>query len=158
MTGEPLQPVELTPFGVYLGVACLRRGGGLAEAELELRDHHVNRRGVAHGGVLTSLLDIVLGSAVISSIAPEAWCATVELPTHFVAPARLGRLRARGRLVRRGRRLAFAEGEIVDAHDRVLTTGRGVWNLWSDHPDRSRASGVAPAAEDAEIGRPHRGQ
>ena len=65
----------------------VRREPGEAEVALSLAEQHLNRRGVAHGGVITALLDSALGLAVISSIPDEWWCATTSLSTQFLAGA-----------------------------------------------------------------------
>jgi uncharacterized protein (TIGR00369 family) len=96
---------------------------------------------VAHGGVVSSLLDATLGAAVISSMPREWWCATVSLTIQYLGGARHSPLRASGRVLRRGRRVAFAEGEIRDARGKVVATAHGTWNLWPYHPERERSEG-----------------
>ncbi len=139
MSSETVPP---TPFGGFLGVRAIERGPEGASIDFELEAHHCNKRGVAHGGVLASLLDMALGASVIAAIRPEEWCATIDLGLQFVAPARLGRLRISGSVIRRARRIAFAEGSILDAHGRVVTTARGTWTIWPGHPDRRGEMGV----------------
>ena len=60
--------MTLPPFNTYLGTEVVRLKNGEARVTLDLAPHHLNRRGVAHGGVVTSLLDSALGAAVIFSI------------------------------------------------------------------------------------------
>jgi len=60
--------VPLPPFNQYLGIDVTRMAGGEAEAVVDLAPHHTNNRGVAHGGVVSSLLDSAMGAAVISAI------------------------------------------------------------------------------------------
>lgn len=129
-----------TPFDELLGLSLRRVESGEAEAVLELSARHRNRRGVAHGGVLSALLDTGMGAAVVSTLKPEEWCGTLELSVQFRDPAREGPLTCRGRVVRRGRRVAFAEGEIVDAEGRTVAAGHGVWTIWPRHPDRGDVS------------------
>lgn len=125
-----------TPFDELLGLCLHRAEGGAAEVRLELSERHRNRRGVAHGGVLSSLLDTCLGAAVVSTLAPQEWCGTLELSVQFRDPARKGPLVGRGRVVRRGRTVAFAAGEVVDADGRTVAAAHGVWTIWPVHPDR----------------------
>ncbi|HXV77888.1 MAG TPA: fumarylacetoacetate hydrolase family protein [Candidatus Polarisedimenticolaceae bacterium] len=129
------------PFNAYLGTEIVRRGKGQAEATLELQPHHLNRRGVAHGGVVTALLDSALGAAVISDIPQEWWCATTSLTAHFIGGARGGRLVATGRVLRRGRSVAFASGEIHDERGTLVAAGSGTWHLW---PFRPGSAGTPP--------------
>jgi uncharacterized protein (TIGR00369 family) len=137
--GTPPAP----PFNDFLGIRVLKREGGRGVAALELKAHHKNRRGVAHGGVVSSLLDSALGAAVISAMDPEEWCATLQLSVSFVSGPREGEIIASGQLVRRGKRLAFAEGELRDGRGRVLATAQGVWHIWPHRPDQ----GSSPAPE-----------
>ncbi len=123
-----------TPFSRWFGIRCAAREPGLVECAMEVTPRHVNQRGAAHGGVVTSLLDTAMGSAVVSGIREEEWCATLELSVQFREPVRQGTITGRGRMVKRGRHAAFAEGEVVDASGRVLATGHGTWYLWPARP------------------------
>ena len=129
-----------TPFDALLGTRAVRVGEGQSEMSLELRDDHRNRRGVAHGGVVSALLDTSLGAAVVSTLAPEEWCGTLELSVQFRDPARHGPLTGHGRVARRGRGVAFAEGEVRDANGRTVAVAHGVWTIWPAHPDRPQAA------------------
>lgn len=140
MSEERRSPAHPTPFDELVGVSLRRAESGHAEASLELAERHRNRRGVAHGGVLSGLLDTCLGAAVVSTLEEEEWCGTLQLSVQFRDPARKGPLRCRARVVRRGRRVAFAEGEVVDADGRQVAAGHGVWTIWPQHPDRRGVS------------------
>jgi uncharacterized protein (TIGR00369 family) len=126
------------PFNQYLGIDVVRMENGMAEAAIELAPHHTNSRGVAHGGVVSSLLDSAMGAAVISAIPKEWWCATTGLSIQFVAGARAGRLRAEGSVTRRGRSVAFVRGEARDAEGRLVATAQGTWHLWPHKPELKR--------------------
>jgi uncharacterized protein (TIGR00369 family) len=139
---------QTTPFGAHLGMELVEAADGAASVRMELADHLRNRRGVAHGGAVASLLDAALGAAVISAIAPEEWCGTLQLSIQFHDPARRGPLTGVGRLVRRGRRVAFAEGEVIDARGRAVARAHGTWTIWPGHPD-GKPQG---AAEDSPAG------
>jgi uncharacterized protein (TIGR00369 family) len=91
-------PTQIPAFNLYLGTELRRMERGEALVTLELAPHHLNSRGVVHGGVLASLLDSALGAAVISAIPKEWWCATISLSVQFLEGARRGVLeRGRGR-------------------------------------------------------------
>ncbi len=129
-----------TPFDALLGLDVKAARDGESEVLLELVAAHCNRRGVAHGGVVCGMLDTALGAAVVSTLSESEWCGTLELSVQFRDPARHGPLCARGRVARRGRRVAFAEGEVVDARDRVVAVAHGVWTIWPSHPDGQSTS------------------
>jgi fumarylpyruvate hydrolase len=142
--GRGRRAMRIPPFNTYLGTEFVRRGEGEVEVALELQPHHLNRRGVAHGGVVTALLDSALGAAVISSMPPEWWCATTSLSTQFIGGAGAGRLFATGRLLRRGRHVAFAGGEVRDAAGKLIATASGTWHLWHHRPDAPRRTETGP--------------
>ena len=133
-----LPAVTYPPFHTYLGVEVVRMEGGEAEARLELLPHHCNKRGVVHGGVLSALLDTALGAAVISSIPKEWWCATTSLSVQFLEGVREGALTCTGRVLRRGKRVAFAGGEVRDAAGRRVASAQGSWHLWPYRPETDR--------------------
>jgi fumarylpyruvate hydrolase len=126
--------MRIPPFNAYLGTEVVRREPGGVELALELGPHHLNNRGVAHGGVVAALLDSALGAAVVSAIPSEWWCATTSLTLQFLDGAGSGRLVAVGRVVRRGRSVAFATGEVHDASGRLIATASGSWHLWPHRP------------------------
>jgi uncharacterized protein (TIGR00369 family) len=127
--------MQTPPFNSYIGTEVLFREKGEAEVVLTLKAHHLNRRGVAHGGVITSLLDSALGAAVISSVPEDWWVATTSLTTQFLDGVGEGKLIASGRVVRRGARVAFATGEVRDGDGRLVATASGTWHLWNRRPD-----------------------
>jgi uncharacterized protein (TIGR00369 family) len=122
------------PFHSLIGARCVERGEGHARYSLDIGPDHLNRRGVAHGGVVSALLDMALGTAVVAAIAPEEWCGTLMLTVQFREPVFPGAVTAEGRMARRGRTAAFAEGEVRDARGRLLATAEGVWTIWPQRP------------------------
>ena len=126
------------PFNQYLGIRVDRMEGGEAEASIDLATQHTNNRGVAHGGVVSSLLDSAMGAAVISAIPKEWWCATTGLSIQFIAGAREGTLTATGRVDRRGRAVAFVRGEAHDASGALVATAQGTWHLWPHKPEMEK--------------------
>jgi uncharacterized protein (TIGR00369 family) len=123
-----------TAFDTLLGMRCVTRGEGRSVYEMTVGPAHLNQRGVAHGGVVASLLDTALGSAVVSAIAAKEWCGTMQLSVQFREPVRPGVVRAEGRMARRGRTAAYAEGELRDERGRVLADAHGVWTIWPSRP------------------------
>jgi len=132
--------MQLPPFNDYLGTKVELREAGEARVVLDLQPHHLNMRGVAHGGVISALLDTALGGAVIAAIPKEWWCATIHLSINYLDGPRAGHLVAEGRVTRRGARVAFAAGEVKDESGRLLATAEGSWHLWTRKP----GSGPAP--------------
>ena len=69
MPEDPPPHTDLpSAFRDLVGYRLIEWGDGYAKLELTLDARHMNRSGVAHGGVLTTLMDAVGGYA-------GTWCA-----------------------------------------------------------------------------------
>jgi uncharacterized protein (TIGR00369 family) len=83
-----------------------------------------NPIGVVHGGLVCTLLDTVAGCAVHSTLPRGTGYTSIELKVNYLraVTAASGPLRAVGRVVKPGRRVAFAEAEVFDAAGRSVAT------------------------------------
>ena len=90
----------MTGLPAYLGITTVEVGPGMMIAELEMRPELLNPFGTAHGGVLTALVDHVLGSVLYPLIPRGAWAATTEFKVNLLSPAKGQRFIANGRVVR----------------------------------------------------------
>jgi uncharacterized protein (TIGR00369 family) len=104
----------------YLGMRITGVGPGWLVCEVELRPELHNPAGVAHGSVVASLVDHVLGCTVIPH-APGAWPATLEFKLNYLAPAREGTLAARAELVSITTRTAVVAVEVTNGGRAVAT-------------------------------------
>ena len=86
--------------------------------ELVLADRFQGWEGIAHGGIVTTILDEVMGWALIDH---DLWGVTARMSVEFKRPVPIGRpIRAEGRVVSARRRLVEAEGVITDREDGTL--------------------------------------
>jgi uncharacterized protein (TIGR00369 family) len=83
-----------------------------------------NPLGVVHGGYSTTLLDSACGCAVHASLAANQTYTTLELKVafHRAIRADTGPVRAEGTVLSIGRRVAFAEGRLVDGDGRLYAS------------------------------------
>ena len=98
---------------------------GRVEFGCTLDESVYNPIGVVHGGLVCTLLDTVAGCAVHTHAAAAAWRYTsIEIKVNYLRAvhASSGPLTAIGRVTKPGRRVAFAEGEILDAQGRTVAT------------------------------------
>jgi len=110
-----LQGHAAPPVASWLGMRLVSAGEGTAEAELPVREDLYNAMGTLHGGVFCDLADATMGAAIASRAAPGETFATTNLTVHLFLPVRDGVMRARARLVRRGRRTGYAECDMFTA-------------------------------------------
>jgi len=87
---------------------------GTIEVAFAATERFLNPAGVVQGGLLAAMLDDTLGPALVATLGPGQFAPTADLHVQFLRPARPGRLVGRGRVVQRGRQLAFLSGELRD--------------------------------------------
>jgi uncharacterized protein (TIGR00369 family) len=77
-------------------------------------EEHLNPLGTVHGGIITTLLDTVMGCAVHTTLPAGVLYTTLELKVNFLRPALAGgaTLLGEGRVVHQGSTVALAEGQI----------------------------------------------
>jgi uncharacterized protein (TIGR00369 family) len=81
---------------------------------------HYNPIGSVHGGYAATLLDSCMGCAVHSTLPAGIGYTTLEFKISFMRPLikETGTVRAEGRELNSGRRVATAEGRLTDANGR----------------------------------------
>jgi uncharacterized protein (TIGR00369 family) len=116
------------PFLHDLGVEFMGMADGRAEVALTLQPRHMNSWHVTHGGVVMTLLDVVMSMAG-RSLDPDArGGVTIEMKTSFMEPGGRsgGRIVARGHAFHRSRTMCFCEGELWDG-ERLVAKAMGTF-------------------------------
>ena len=121
------RPRALDTLGYEL--LALDAEAGTAETSFTVGEEFGNTVGNVQGGFLAAMLDATLGTAIVSTLDPGEVAPTVELKVSYLRPAVIGRVVGRGRILKRGSRVAFLTGELYDADDRVLATASGTFLL-----------------------------
>jgi uncharacterized protein (TIGR00369 family) len=107
---------------------------GYVEIELPFRDELTQQRGFVHGGVLGMLADTACGYAAFSLMPAGCSLVTVEYKINILSPAR-GSLVARGSVVRPGRTLTIARGEVYARDGKHVATMQQTLMMLADTPD-----------------------
>ncbi|MEX5561967.1 PaaI family thioesterase [Pseudophaeobacter sp. 1A16562] len=104
-------------------------GNGGARCWLDLNETHLNRHGVLHGGIATTLLDSASGATGSMSVDPtgRAPFLTISLTTQFIAPAYAGRVTATGQITGGGRSTLFISGRLEAEDGTLIATSNGVF-------------------------------
>jgi len=119
---EGFLPVESTgPFMATLGPLYYRPVEGGVIIALRVAEKHLNRRGIAHGGMLVTLADSAMGMNLARAREPRLWTVTTSLSTEFVDAARRGDwVEAHVDILKLGRRLAYANCYLIVGAKRIL--------------------------------------
>jgi acyl-coenzyme A thioesterase 13 len=98
---------------------------GEVECVLAVTDKLGNAYGTLHGGVITTLVDVV-GTMALLSVDPLRAGVSVELSTSFVSAAKVGEsVRVVGKVVKTGKSLGFTQVDIFRTSDgKPVATGR----------------------------------
>jgi uncharacterized protein (TIGR00369 family) len=95
---------------------------GTIEVSFTATDQFLNPAGTVQGGFLAAMLDDTLGPALVATLSDGEWAPTTDLHVQFLKPVKPGELRGIGRIVRRGRDVAFLAGELRDANGDLVAT------------------------------------
>ena len=129
------------PFIKDLGVEFISAENGRAVFSLDLLPRHLNSWSVAHGGVLMTLLDVAMAAAGRSLDPAAGGGVTVEMKTSFLQPANAGaRLLASGHAFHRSSTMAFCDGEVRDADQRLIAKAMGTFKYLKLRPGNAPAS------------------
>ena len=137
MTDDLLERVRArardNSFWRYLGVEVLEASEGRVKLRVPARDNLRNAPGApVHGGVFSALVDISVGGALSTlheSAAGGVGQTTLDLNVSFLSGASEGEIFAEGRILRRGRTIAFGEATISDREGKVVAVGRATYMI-----------------------------
>ncbi len=116
---------ERIGVGHSLGITVESLAEGVAVYSLKPSASVVNAMFTVHGGVLSTLMDTAMGSAVFTRLPDETAYTTLELKVNFIRPVPMDgeTLTCEARAVHVGRRTATAEARISDPGGRLIAHG-----------------------------------
>lgn len=80
-----------------------------------------NPAGNIQGGMLTAMLDDAMALALLATLGENEFAPTLELKVNFIAPANVGRLGGRGKVVSKGNSVCVLAGELRQ-DDKLIAT------------------------------------
>lgn len=136
MSGELLERVRARAranfFWRHLGVEVEAAREGWVRLRVPVRDELRNAAGApVHGGVYAALTDMAVGGALATmheASAGGVGQTTLDMNVSFIGSSD-GDVYAEGRILRRGRTIAFGEATISDAAGKLLAAGRATYMI-----------------------------
>ena len=116
---DPKTIFAKTPFTRLIGMQRDFSEGGKAQISLDPHADLGNVIGAVHGGVVVTLLDVVMASAAVSIIDFAKTVVTLNLNTSFLEQGR-GKLIAQGQVVQHDQDLAWCTAQVCDAQGRKV--------------------------------------
>ena len=113
------------PIAQLLGMRLTEVERGRAVFEVTPAEQHYNPIGVVHGGLALTLLDSAMACSVQTQLPAGTGYTTLEVKVNLVraVTSDTGRVRAIGKVVHAGNRVATAEGRLEDAAGKLYAHG-----------------------------------
>jgi uncharacterized protein (TIGR00369 family) len=105
---------------------------GKISYEMKVLPKHLATPKAIHGGMLSAMMDAVMGVASLSAVANEnKLVATIEFKISYLNPAFLGdTLTGNGSVDKKGNRIIFTSGEILNQNNQVIAKATGTFNAY----------------------------
>jgi uncharacterized protein (TIGR00369 family) len=107
---------------------------GYVEIGLPFRDDLTQQKGFIHGGILGMIADTACGYSAFSLMPAGCSIVTVEYKMNILTPAR-GALVAKGQVVKPGRTLTIARGEVYADDGTHVATMQQTLMMLANTPD-----------------------
>jgi len=125
---------ENVPFNRVLGVEIESSDPAKPQLRFAMRPDLIgnSRRGILHGGVISAVLDVTAGFAIMLALHKEAPpggklefpnIGTVDLRVDYLRPGRGKHFVSTGRVVRLGNRIAVTHMELHNDEGELIATG-----------------------------------
>jgi uncharacterized protein (TIGR00369 family) len=99
-------------------------GVGYSLLEMDLANKHMQPFGIVHGGAFASIIDAAAFWAVFYEVEdPDTGLTTVDLKLNYLAPTVSGKLIARGRRIKLGKTLGYADVAVTADNGKLLAHG-----------------------------------
>jgi uncharacterized protein (TIGR00369 family) len=115
------------PIGDTLGFRVTEVEDGRIVLRGKPDQRSYNIVGTVHGGWAASILDSAMALSALSTLDERTAFTTLDIRINYLRPitAEMGELRAEGRVIQGGRKVAYCEAKLVDAGGKLLAHGTG---------------------------------
>lgn len=114
------------PANKYLGLTLVAASEQVVEISMPLKPDYIQEGGVVHGGLISTLADTTAVYLIFPYIPSKSTMASIEFKINFLRPAVLenGDLLARAKIVKKGRKIAVCDVEVLQENNAVA---RGIF-------------------------------
>ena len=116
--------VNNSPYFLLLFMKILDVGIGYSRLEIDINQKHLQPFGLVHGGVFASIIDAAAFWSVYYGVEDQnSGVTTVDIKLNYLAPAVSGKLVAKGRQIKLGKTLGYADAEVTNEDGKILAHG-----------------------------------
>ncbi len=113
------------PYFKFMQATVLETSHGYAKVAIPVRTEYSNTYGIAHGGIVTSLVDMVSGVALRTL---KLRIVTIEVTTNYFKPVALDdNLIAEAKLVQEGRKILHADVCVFNQDNALVARGKVIY-------------------------------
>ena len=124
---------SINQYGTLNDLDLEVKSSGHIRYRMPVKPKHLATPIAIHGGVLSAMMDAILGVASLSASCEDGkLVSTVEFKINYLAPARLGDvLIGEGKVIQKGNRLIIAEGDIkLEKTGKLIAKGMGTFSAY----------------------------
>ena len=111
------------PFPHHMNMRLISISQDQAMVELEMGNCHLQSYGIAHGGVLATLIDTATFWAAFARLPEDVGLVNVDLKLNYLKSVQTGTLTAEGYCLRPGKTISYAEAKVVDEEGDLVAHG-----------------------------------
>jgi uncharacterized protein (TIGR00369 family) len=116
--------INSSPYFALISMQVLEIGVGYSLLGIDLKEKHLQPFGQVHGGVFASVIESATSWAIFYGIEDEnGGLTTVDLKLNYLAPAISGKAMAKGRQIKIGQTLGYAEAQVTGENGKILAHG-----------------------------------
>lgn len=115
--------LESGKFWKHIGMSSIVGVDGITRIQLTVSDELLQFYGNLHGGVIASVMDSAIAIAVNQQLDPGEGASTVELKINYLSSISGGTLWGEGKVIKKGRNIVVAQGEIKNDAGKILAFG-----------------------------------
>ncbi|QWD91602.1 PaaI family thioesterase [Polynucleobacter sp. MWH-Braz-FAM2G] len=116
------------PFLAHLGVVPEYAKDGKSRISLEIKPEYENSFGIAHGGVIMTLLDFAMGAAARSTTDIPLGAMTIDMTVSFLRPS-IGKIVVEGSILKPGKTINYCEAIVLNEDGEITAKSSGTFML-----------------------------
>jgi acyl-coenzyme A thioesterase 13 len=124
-----IERYEVSPFWNLIGIKVDSIEENRARIKLTINKNLLNGNKILHGGIVTSLLDAVMGINLKLNVG-ETPFATISLTSQFLKVVKVDEtIYATAELIQNGRSVACMEARLINENDELISIGLGTFKI-----------------------------
>ncbi len=127
--GSYIDRVNTLSFTRAMRMRLLSTRNGKSVVECRGRNKSKNLSGMFHGGIMGTLVEISIATALRSRISPFIQLTTIEHSVTFLDPVFEGKVTAHANILRLGKAIAVGTAEIRNAEGEIVAFGSATISL-----------------------------